>query len=114
MKERFVREFSGDGTRILDTLNDDECVYEYGIDDSKTLCELLNESYEKNKRLRKILNIICNIYSVFERDSVKCLIVDELRGLDAVSYDSSIAWNEFVILSKFFNEQYDDDYREYL
>ena len=58
--KRFYPDFSGDGgTIIRDRLNDDEDVYEYGMDDSKTLCDLLNKEHEvlleKSKTIQELL-----------------------------------------------------------
>ena len=60
MNKRFYRDFSGDaGTIIRDRLRDDENVYEYGLDDSKTLCDLLNKEHEllleKSQTIKELL-----------------------------------------------------------
>lgn len=114
MKKQFIRDFNGKGTRIIDVLNDNECVYEYGIDDSETLCNLLNKISSEGIKLKEILELICDIDVVSEKCSVEELIIEELRALDTVSYEYASAWHDYVLLSNFFDEQYDDDHRKYM
>lgn len=77
MSERFYRDFSGEnGTIIRDSLHDDEDVYEYGLDDSKTLCELLNQLDKENKKLREEIHILSTNNEKLSKD------VFYLRGLN--------------------------------
>ena len=76
MGERFYRDFSGEnGTIIRDKVYNDEDVYEYGLDDSKTLCELLNQLDNENKKLREENNILIRNNEKLSKD------VFYLRGL---------------------------------
>jgi len=73
----------------------------------------LIKAENENNKLKKLLDLISNIDSiVYERDSVKELIRDEIRGLDTVSYDCGSAWNDYVILSEWFREHYGEDWEE--
>ena len=76
MGERFYRDFSGEnGTIIRDKVYTDEDVYEYDLDDSKTLCELLNQLDNENKKLREENNILIRNNEKLSKD------VFYLRGL---------------------------------
>ena len=69
------------------------------------------ELKKQNNKLQEVLDLISDIDSiVYERDSVKELIRDKIRGLDTVSYEYPTAWNHYVILSKWFKETYKEDW----
>jgi len=114
MYNRFVVDNTCRG-RVLDRRNDKySCVFEYGFDGTQRLCDFLNSMESEIDSLNKLLELICDIDGVSERCSVKELIVDELRGLDTISYESSSAWSDYVILSSFFKRIYDEDVYDYL
>lgn len=67
----------------------------------------LGKSLQKeNKELKELLYLITGIFSFEKEESVKELLRNEIKGLDAVSYEFAGAWNDYCILSKFFQERY--------
>ena len=72
-KKRYYRDFSGEsGTIIRDRTIDGELgeVFEFGMSDSKDLCDLLNEQEERIKELSNELEIYRNIKNVLEDGGV--------------------------------------------
>lgn len=68
----------------------------------------IKELKKENEELRKMLKLVSKAESVTNEDSVKEIVRRELAGLDTVTYDSSMAWNDYCILNKFFKEYYEE------
>ena len=62
-----------------------------------------NEALTKQK---KLLDLIADAYTFTKHDSVKEILRHTIYGLDTVAEHSAGAWNEYVILSNFFERQY--------
>ena len=77
----------------------------------RELCNLLNELYIENKKLNEIIRVICDIDLYGENESVKELIEQEIRALDSCTLDYVNAWNDYVLLSNFYEKYYGEKLR---
>lgn len=68
---------------------------------------------EENIRLKKLLQLISTSCSLNNHCTVKEILRDTIYGLDTVAEHSAGAWNDYVILSKFFSEYYDEHWDNY-
>ena len=68
---------------------------------------------EENIRLKKLLQLISTCCSMNKHCTVKEILRDTIYGLDTVADESANAWNDYVILSKFFNEYYGEHWDNY-
>lgn len=70
---------------------------------------LIKDLTEENDELKRMLQLVSESESVSEHDSVKEIVRNQLAGLDTVTYESAMAWNDYCILNKFFKEYYDGE-----
>ena len=68
---------------------------------------------EENTQLKGLLTLISACCSMNKHCTVKEIIRDTIYGLDTVTGESYNAWNDYVILSKFFNEYYGEHWDNY-
>ena len=80
------------------------------IEDIKELKEENKRLKEENQQLKKTLRIIADAESARGADNVKEILRDTLFGLDSVAGESFNAWNDYVLLNKFFKEYYDNEH----
>ena len=84
--------------------------------DKKELEELIDRlDYLKkeNTQLKGLLTLISTCCSMNNHCTVKEILRDSIYGLDTVAGESANAWNDYVILSKFFNEYYGEHWDNY-
>ena len=74
--------------------------------EDETVVIMLMELEKENKELKELLKLISRAYSITKDESVKEILRDEIRGIDTVTEYSAMAWNEYCILSNFFEKQY--------
>lgn len=112
--KRYYRDHSGDyGTIIRDRKNNDEDIYEYGIDDSKTLCELLNEIDAENSKTIKAIHALKHMDAIEPVTNFKELLKHNIQIADSGAEHYYNAWNEYVLLRHIWdiiypNEEWDD------
>lgn len=86
------------------------------IHDTKELEELIDRlDYLKkeNTQLKGLLTLIADAFTDNEYDSTKEIIRETIRSIDTITDESANAWNDYVILSKFFNEYYGEHWDNY-
>ena len=84
--------------------------------DKKELEELIDRlDYLKkeNTQLKGLLTLIADAFTDKEYDSTKEIIRETIRSIDTITDESANAWNDYVILSKFFNEYYGEHWNNY-
>ena len=74
----------------------------------KDLAEEIAELKKENEKMKKTLKLISEADCIQEEDSVKEILRHVLAGLDTVTYESSMAWNDYCILNDFFKEYYNE------
>lgn len=89
-------------------------------DDMQIICTImnthireLNEMYKENKRLKETLNLIAEADSYTKENSVKEILRREIKAIDTVAGESADAWNDYCLLSNFFEEQYNELWDNY-
>jgi len=70
----------------------------------------INEICKELNKLTELIRLIAKSDSITPEDSVKEILRNEIRGIDTVTEHSAEAWNDYVILSNFFEEQYNEDW----
>ena len=70
--------------------------------------ELLNEQDQKIKELKRMLKLVSESESVRNENSVKEIVRNTLFGLDSVAGESANAFNDYLMLNKFFKEYYNE------
>lgn len=74
---------------------------------------LLNELSLENEKLKKLLDLISESWSFNERDSVKEILRDTIQSADCAAEYSHNAFNDYIILSEFFEEKYNEHWDNY-
>ena len=72
-----------------------------------------DELYEDIKRLEETLNLIAEADSYTKENSVKEILRREIKAIDTVAGESADAWNDYCLLSNFFEEQYNELWDNY-
>ena len=70
--------------------------------------EILNEQDQKIKELKRMLKLVSESESVRNENSVKEIVRNKLFGLDSVAGESANAFNDYLMLNKFFKEYYNE------
>ena len=104
--KRFVRKFEENNYEDVMVTDNQKNKVLYNDE----IFDMLNELYEENQQLKKTLRIIADAESTRESDNVKEILRDTLFGLDSVAGESFNAWNDYVLLNKFFKEYYDNEH----
>ena len=73
---------------------------------------LLNDLTLENEKLKKLLDLISEACSLNERDSVKEILRDTIQGADCAAEYSHNVFNDYIILSEFFEEKYNEHWDE--
>ena len=81
--------------------------------DKEDIVELLNETIEENQKLKETLNLIAEADSYTKENSVKEILRREIKAIDTVAGESADAWNDYCLLSNFFEEQYNELWDNY-
>ena len=113
-----------DGDEIVNLLNAQQNTIEKVIEEYNTVyldkiteMNLNDKEYgelkEENLRLKKLLQLISTACSMNNHCTVKEILRDSIYGLDTVAGESANAWNDYVILSKFFSEYYGEHWDNY-
>lgn len=85
----------------------DPMFYEDGAGiDYDDVVDLLNEKDQQIKELKRMLQLVSESESVRNENSVKEIVRNNLFGLDSVAGESANAFNDYLILNKFFKEYY--------
>ena len=109
-EKRFTIEYDGDMDNIIDN-NSGKVVYPF--DYVQPLCDLLNDIVEENQKLKETLNLIAEADSYTKENSVKEILRREIKAIDTVAGESADAWNDYCLLSNFFEEQYNELWDNY-
>ena len=87
----------------------DGLFYEDGaVIDYDDVVDLLNEQDQKIKELKRMLKLVSESESVRNENSVKEIVRNTLFGLDSVAGESANAFNDYLMLNKFFKEYYNE------
>ena len=70
------------------------------------LVDLLNEQQATIDKQNKLIKLIANACTYSKEHSVKEILRKEIKGIDTVTEESANAWQDYVILSEFFEEHY--------
>lgn len=113
MSERFYLDYGGEyGTIIRDSLNNDEDVYEYGIDKSEDMCDLLNNIYNEGKETAVDMPTITeSIKDVFENYLISCTSFTEeciVRAIYTTIINNIIGTQQEDIGDKQLKQQLED------
>lgn len=100
MTERYV--FDPSIYHFTDTKTD-KTYCEYNLD---KVVDMLNEYDQKIGELEKLIDLLAEVNVSPKEESVKELLRNEIRAIDTVAESSAAAWNEYCILSNFFEEHY--------
>lgn len=73
----------------------------------------MSQLKEENIRLKELLTLIADAFTDNEYDSTKEIIRETIRSIDTIIDESANAWNDYVILSKFFSEYYGEHWDNY-
>lgn len=68
--------------------------------------DLLNEQEATINKQNELIELIANACTYSKEHSVKEILRKEIKGIDTVTYESANAWNDYVLLSEFFEECY--------
>ena len=68
----------------------------------------LNEQQSNINKKKELLKLIANACSFNKEHSVKEILRNEIKGIDTVTYESANAWHDYVLLSEFFEECYEE------
>ena len=100
-EKRFTRvEFSNGMWGVKD--NNTEYEYPSPID----LLNLLNKQQATIDKQNELIKLIANACTYSKEHSVKEILRKEIKGIDTVTEESANAWQDYVILSEFFEEHY--------
>lgn len=67
--------------------------------------KVLKQQDTINKK-KELLKLIANACSFSKEHTVKEILRNEIKGIDTVTYESANAYQDYVLLSKFFKECY--------
>ena len=76
--------------------------------DEEEVVDLLNNLHEENQSLKELLRLIADIDTIKEFDNVKDLIRQYIQQLETVIDDHASAWDDYVLLSNFFEDYYNE------
>ena len=79
-----------------------------GIVSPEEVVELFNAQLKEIKELKRMLQLVSESESVRTENSVKEIVRNTLFGLDSVAGESANAFNDYLILNKFFKEYYNE------
>ena len=79
-------------------------------DDLEKVVEILNEQDQQIKELKRMLQLVSELESVRNENSVKEIVRNNLFGLDSVAGESANAFNDYLLLNKFFKEYYNEQW----
>ena len=68
--------------------------------------DLLNEQQATINKQNELIELIANACTYSKEHSVKEILRKEIKGIDTVTYESANAWNDYVLLSEFFEKHY--------
>ena len=68
--------------------------------------EKIGEQQATIDKQNKLIKLIANACTYSKEHSVKEILRKEIRGIDTVTEESANAWQDYVILSEFFEEHY--------
>ena len=89
----------------------DPMFYEEGaVIDYDDVVDLLNEQDQRIKELKRMLQLVSELESVRNENSVKEIVRNNLFGLDSVAGESANAFNDYLLLNKFFKEYYNEQW----
>ena len=74
------------------------------------VCDYLNEQQNIINEQNELIKLIADACTYSKEHSVKEILRKEIRGIDTVTEESANAWHDYVILSKFFEEHYKEDW----
>ena len=103
---RFKRNYS----EVL--LDYEHFAFANNTEDAGIIVENLNNLITEVSKLKKILNLISEATSHNPKESVKEILRDEIKAIDTVTDESAEAWNDYILLSEFFREFYDEDWEK--
>lgn len=72
------------------------------------LMDLVNGQDQQIKELKRMLQLISESESFRNENSVKEIVRNNLFGLDSVTGESANAFNDYLLLNKFFKEYYNE------
>ena len=75
--------------------------------------EATTQLKEENIQLKKLLTLISASCSMNKHCTVKEILRDTIYGFDTVAGESANVWDDYVLLSKFFNEYYGEQWDNY-
>lgn len=103
----FKHPFAEDGTLVIIQTGSPENfdVKTYNI---REVVDLFNEQQSTINKEKELLELIANACSFSKEYSVKEILRNEIRGIDTVTHESANAWHDYVLLSEFFEEFYEE------
>lgn len=83
--------------------------------------EIIKENYndeqirlrEENIRLKELVTLIADAFTDEEYDSTKGIIRETIRSIDTITDESESAWNDYCLLSNFFEKYYGEHWNNY-
>ena len=72
----------------------------------RTLEDKVLEQQDTINKKKELLKLIANACSFSKEHTVKEILRNEIKGIDTVTYESANAYQDYVLLSKFFKECY--------
>ena len=76
----------------------------------RELLGLFDQQQHIIKEKDELIKLIANACIYSKENSVKEILRKEIKGIDTVAGESSEAWHDYVVLSKFFKEHYKEDW----
>ena len=68
---------------------------------------------EENIRLKELVTLIADAFTDKEYDSTKEIIRETIRSIDTITDESESAWNDYCLLSNFFEKYYGEHWNNY-
>ena len=99
--------------RLIHCIFDKETQKDYSEETLSDLKDFLNDIVEENQKLKETLNLIAEADSYTKENSVKEILRREIKAIDTVAGESADAWNDYCLLSNFFEEQYNELWDNY-
>ena len=99
--------------RLIHCIFDKETQKDYSEETLSDLKDFLNDIVEENQKLKETLNLIAEADSYTKENSVKEILRREIKTIDTVTGESADAWNDYCLLSNFFEEQYNELWDNY-
>jgi len=98
---------------LIHGIIDKETQKNYSEETLSNLKDFLNDTVEENQKLKETLNLIAEADSYTKENSVKEILRREIKAIDTVAGESADAWNDYCLLSNFFEEQYNELWDNY-